>query len=384
MKKHDIIIIGGGIIGITIAYELSKYKKVDVLLLEKNPLLADETSKGNSGVIHCGFDADSNKIESKLNVLGNRLWQEKIFKDVHFPRAKVDSLVLAFNDLENEAVEKLYQRGLRNGVLKEHLKILTKEQILKKEPLVNNKVQSALLCTNSWSIDPQKASYALAKVALQNKVKIELNSEVETIEYQEDFFYLKVKNSQSYKSKIVINAAGHYGDEIAKKAGYGEFKLKARRGQYRILARSEGHVSKSILFMVPTIHGKGVIVSPMLDGRVLVGPTAEENIAKDQTRLVTSQGFDLIEKNGKKIIPSLKIQNTEMTFAGSRPIDIQTNDFVIKSAKDNPNFINVVGTKSPGLSAAPAIALEVVKLIKKTNLKITKKSYFKGRFKELI
>ena len=82
--------------------------------------------------------------------------------------------------------------------------------------------------------------------------------------------------------------------------------------------------------MAPTIHGKGVIVAPMLDGHVLVGPTAEEGIAKEDTRLVTIEKFAEIGIIGKKIIPGLRIEKTCGVMSGSRSICVESDDFVIR------------------------------------------------------
>ena len=149
IKDQDVVIIGGGIIGGSLAYQLARYK-LDILLLEKNPFFADETSRGNSGVIHGGFDAESHKIEARLNVEGNSLWRNKIFKDLIFPRKQIDSLVIAFNKTEMEQVQLLYDRGITNNVPKEYLEIISKEKLLKREPNLNNDALGALLCTSSW------------------------------------------------------------------------------------------------------------------------------------------------------------------------------------------------------------------------------------------
>ncbi|VEU74872.1 Glycerol-3-phosphate dehydrogenase [Mycoplasmopsis citelli] len=117
------------------------------------------------------------------------------------------------------------------------------------------------------------------------------------------------------------------------------------------------------MFKVPTIHGKGIIVAPTLDGQYLVGPTAEEDVAKEDTRLVTREKYDYIGEIGKQIIPSLKLERTMMTISGSRPIDIETNDFVIRHSKKNKHFVIAGGMQSPALSSAPAIAEEIVKLL---------------------
>ncbi|UWD34548.1 type 2 glycerol-3-phosphate oxidase [Mesomycoplasma molare] len=379
-KRYDVIIIGGGIIGASIAYELSQYK-LSTLLLERNPVYADETSKGNSGAIHGGFDPDPGKIEAKLNVLGNELWREKIFKNLDFPKVQVDSLILAFNEKEMEHVNMLYERGLTNKVPKEFLKIISKDEVLKKEPNVNPTVLGALLCTSSWAIDPVRATYAFLGASEQNGTELRNNSEVVDIKFENDEFKVTLKNKEVLISKVVINAAGHYADILAEKAGYGDFKQTTRRGEYRILSRTEAGIVNSICFKVPTIHGKGVIVAPMLDGRVLVGPTAEEGVPKEETRLVTKEKFDLIGEIGKEIIPSIRLDKTEITLSGSRPIDIETNDFVIRSAKLNKKFINAAGMQSPAIASAPAIAIEISKLVEKAGLKLEKNPNYNPNYK---
>ena len=380
MKIYDVAIIGGGIIGGIISYELSKYKLSNIIL-EKNPVLADETTRGNSGAIHGGFDPVPEKVEAKLNVLGNRLWREEIFPNLDFPKAKVDSLVVAFNEEEEKHLDMLYQRGLTNKVPKEFMKIISQEEVRKIEPNISPEVTKALLCTSSWAIDPVAATKALFGVAENNGIEIKRNSQVTGIKYIGDHFEITVNDSKIFYAKNIINAAGHYADVIAEMAGYPDFKQKVRRGEYRILARSESHFINSIIFMVPTIHGKGVIVAPMLDGHILVGPTAEEDVPKNETRLVTREKYDEIGRIGNKLIPGLRLEKTIMTLSGSRPIDIETDDFVIKYAKNNKHFINVAGMQSPAIASAPAIAIEVANLLKNNGTTMNKNDSFKNKFK---
>lgn len=380
MKKYDVAIIGGGIIGGVIAYELAKYD-LKTVLYEKNPLFADETTAANSGAIHGGFDPDPGKIEAKLNVWGNELWRKKIFKVIDFPRAQVDSLIIAFNEEEMEHVHMLYERGLINKVPKEFMKVLTKDEVLKREPNLNPELHGALLCTSSWAIDPVKATYAFIGSAQLNGTKAFTGSDITHIKPLEKGFEITINNDEVVFAKNIINAAGHYADIIAKMAGSGDFEQTTRRGEYRLLDRTEAGVVSSICFMVPTIHGKGVIVTPTLTGNVLVGPTALEGVPKDETRLVTPEMFEYIGKIGKKIVPGLRIEKTMKTFAGSRPIDIETNDFVIRYAKNNKNFINAAGMQSPAIASAPAIAIEIAKLLKKNGTTLNKKANYIPKFK---
>ena len=380
MKKQDVIIIGGGIVGCAIAYELAQYK-LDVLLLEKNIFFADETTKVNSGILHGGFNAATNKSKAHLNVKGLKLWKDKIFKNLEFPRKQVNSLVLAFNQHELQDAKMLYKRGLANKVPKQFMQLINRNEVIKQEPNINKNVVGALLCTSSWIIDPVKAALALIGGAHKNGVTYQKQATVTAIKKTTNGFLVTINNQNQILTKNIINAAGHYADEMAKMVGHKKLKQVARRGEYRILSKSEHKVVNSICFMMPTIHGKGVLVAPMVDGRILVGPTSEEGIAKEDTNLVTREKFDLIAKIGKRIIPNLKIERTEIINAASRPIDITTRDFVIAYADNNKHFINVGGMQSPAISAAPAIALEVANLLHNNGTKLILKTHFNPYFK---
>lgn len=373
MKKYDVVIIGAGIIGASIAYELSRYK-LDVLVVEKNPKVADETSLGNSGLIHGGFDPEPHKIEAKLNLAGNIKWQTDWFKHLKFPRVKIDSLILAFNEEEMKHVHMLYDRGLVNKLDPKDLKVLTREEVLKKEPNVNSEVLGALLCTSSVAIHPVEATKALLGASKQNGTELRVSSEVTDIKYENNEFTLTINGTDKVVAKKVVNAAGHYADVLANKFNFDDFKQTTRRGEYRILDNYDKNLIGSVLFKVPTIHGKGVIVAPTLDGHYLVGPTAEEGVPREDTRLVTKEKYDYIGEIGKKIVPSLKLDRTIMTLSGSRPIDVETNDFVIRKSKNNPDFVLAAGMQSPALSSAPSIAEEIVKLL---DLKLEKREDFK-------
>lgn len=362
----DVITIGAGIIGAAISDELAK-QKFKVLIVEKNLRVAQETSAGNSGVIHGGFDAMPGKLNAKLNVQGRKIYEKDWFKNLVFPWKKIDSLVIAFNKEEDEEVQKLYKRGITNGLSTKELAILNPKQVITLEPNINPKITSALQCTASYAVDPVLLTQALIDRLLKNNGQLKLNHQVINIKNFNSGFEVTCLTDQKkviFTTKYIINAAGHYADEMANLINCQDFSLKARRGQYCILEKTENNIiNNHIIFMVPTIHGKGVIVAPMLDGHILVGPTAQENIAKTDTRLITIKDIKLIHKIGLKIIPTLNINKTCTVMSGSRSICIETDDFFIKTASNNSNFINVAGIKSPGLSSAPAIALLVANTI---------------------
>ena len=375
----DVIVIGAGVIGAAIARELSKYN-LQIAIVEANLQVAQETSAGNSGVIHGGFDPTPGTLNAKLNLLGRNLYENEWFKELSFPHKKVDSMVLAFNDVEKKELDKLYNQGITNGLKPDELQILSREQCLALEPNLNPQIVAALLCASSHTVDPVRLTYKLVESALANGARLFLGERVRSISKLAETFLIETTNRHSevehYRATLIVNAAGHYADVIAGMIGDKDFTLRTRRGQYRIIEKSErSMINDHILFMVPTIHGKGVIVAPMLDGHVLVGPTAEEGIAKEDTRLITMEKFAEVATIANRIIPGLRMERTCMVFSGSRSICVETDDFWIAASSKDKRFIHVAGIASPGLSSAPAVAGEAVALIK-AQTAMTKKTHF--------
>jgi glycerol-3-phosphate dehydrogenase len=378
-QVFDVIVVGGGVIGAAIARELSKYN-LQIAILERNLQVAQETSAGNSGVIHGGFDPTPGTVNARLNVLGRHLYQNEWFKELNFPHKNFHSIVLAFNDVEKKELHKLYDQGIANGLTADEQEILSRERCLALEPNLNPTVVAGLLCTSSHSVDPVILTNKLVESALLNGAKLFLGNRVTGITKVGEAFSAETINHHSevrnYRGRFIVNAAGHYADVIAGMINDQDFSLRTRRGQYRILEKTERFmINDHILFMVPTIHGKGVIVAPMLDGHLLVGPTAEEGVAKEDTRLITMEKFGEVATIAKKIIPTLRTERTCFVFSGSRSICVETDDFWIASSSKDKRFIHVAGIASPGLSSAPAVAQEVVALIRRQT-ELTKKTNF--------
>lgn len=375
-RLNDVTIIGNGIIGSFIAYYLKETNKnLKIKIVEKNPYNYFETTSRNSGVIHGGFDPKPNSNEAKYNLLGAAIYKKEIFKDFDFPHKKLPSIILAFNKEQCEELHKLYKRGKTNGVDLKHLKIITKEEIMQLEPLVNKKVKLGLMYDDSYVIDPLMLGLEIKNYLTKHGVEIINNFKVTSIVKSDKEYIIKDENDNIVRSKYVINAAGVYGDKINYMLSpdkLEKFEIVQRRGTYLILNKEENKKVNNILFLTPSKHGKGVIVAPMLTGQVLAGPTAEEGISKEETNVINFTNFKKIRKNSHKIIPSLNESKIELIIAGSRAILKQTNDFLIEEREDYDNFFNVIGMQSPGLTAAPAIGKYVASLINKKE-KHTKK-----------
>lgn len=367
---YDIAVIGAGISGSAIARELSKYN-LKTVVIEKGVEVCQGTTKANSAIVHGGFDAKEGSLKAKLNVEGNSLYKD-LCEELNVEFKQIGSLVLAFDDKDVKHIEELYERGLVNRA--RGLKILNKEEILEIEPNINKKVVKALLCESAGIVCPFNLNVALMENAITNGVELRLESEVIDIKKEGDVFNIKINNKEDIQSKYVINAAGVYADKINNMIGGDEYYIIPRKGEYKILDKSEGKIANHVLFQCPTAKGKGTLVTQTVHGNLLVGPNAIE--VEDKEDITTSrEGIFEIVSDSKKSIADIDFRKTITSFAGLRATP-NTGDFMIFASKKCKNFINVGGIESPGLASAPAVAKYVLNILKEEGLKLQKNSNF--------
>lgn len=355
MFMKDIAIIGAGVVGCSIARELSKYK-LDIIVLDKNEDICEGVSKANSGIIHGGFNEKRDSLKAKLNIEGNQMI-EKLSNDLDFKFKKNQALVLAFNEEETERLNYLKQNGESIGV--SGLEIIEKEEILKMEPNINKDVKKALYVKSSGIVSPYEMTIALAENACENGVEFSLGSEVIDIKKHNDVYEINLENGQAIKSKIVINASGLAGAFINNLVSSKKYEINPVKGEYCLFDKVAGNLCEKTLFQVPSKLSKGVLVTPTVDGNLLLGPNAKAN----NTILTSREGIDEIIQKSGKTIKNLPLNRVLNTFSGLRP-KTKEEDFIIEEAFDAKNFINVIGIDSPGLTAAPAIGPYIVGLIK--------------------
>ncbi|MGL4913612.1 MAG: NAD(P)/FAD-dependent oxidoreductase [Romboutsia sp.] len=367
---YDIAIIGAGISGSIIARELSKYN-LKTIVLEKGVEVCQGTTKANSAIVHGGFDAKEGSLKAKLNVMGNKLYPN-ICKELDVEFKQNGALVLAFNEEDEKHIKELYNRGLENDV--EGLKVLNKEEVIKIEPNVNKDITSALLCESSGIVCPFNLNVALMENAISNGVELKLQSQVVDINKEDDIFNIKLINNETIKSKYVINAAGVYADKVNNMVGGDEYYIIPRKGQYKVLDKSEGKMVNHTLFQCPTAKGKGVLVTQTVHGNLLVGPNATEVEDKEDT-ITSKDGINEIVENSKKSIENIDFRKTITSFSGLRATS-NTGDFMIFASQNCKNFINVGGIESPGLASAPGVAKYVVEILQNSGLELTKNSNF--------
>lgn len=377
---YDVAIIGCGIIGAAAAYELSKYQ-LKIAVLERENDIADGTTKANSAIIHAGYDPEPGTMMAKLNVEGARLAKELCTK-LDVPYKQIGSLVLAFSKEELPTLKQLYERGLANGV--PGLALLDAAQTHDLEPELNPQVCGALYAPTAAIVSPWEYALALAETAVRNGAELFLNSGVQAIRLVDDIYEIETA-SGSFQAKYILNAAGIHTAEIHNLAAKPEFEIHPNRGEYYLLDKTEGNRVSRVIFQCPTAVGKGILVAPTVHGNLIVGPNAEdvagENVA------TTSAGLDYVARMAKKSVPQVNLRESIRNFAGVRAV-ADIDDFIIGESKTAPRFINLAGIKSPGLSAAPAIAKMALDLLVRLDLTLEKKDCFidtrrRVRFKEL-
>ncbi len=369
---YDLVIIGAGVIGAMIANELSKYD-ISIALLEKMNDVAMGTTKANSALVHGGFDAKTGTLKAKLNVEGTDMMGD-ICAKLNVPFKRKGALVVAFTDAEKDTLKVLYDRGIANGA--KGLSIIEKEELKKLEKNISDDALAALYCESAGIVCPYELTIASTENACVNGTEFIRNCEVLSIEDKGDNYLLKTTAGE-FETKYIINAAGNFADNVANMLGDDSIKLVARKGEYYLLDKTVGDIVSHTIFQCPNEMGKGILITPTVDGNILIGPTALDVEDKDDIT-TTPQGLKKIIDSVQKSIPSVSTRNAITSFAGVRAHPVN-DDFIIDWSSKSDRLLNVAGIESPGLSAAPAIALYVKNILaQKVNLS-EKNSYREER-----
>ena len=348
---YDVAIIGGGVVGCAILNKLTRVGK-KAILIEKANDVATGTSKANSGIVHAGFDAKPNTLKAKLNIRGSKLFP-KLCEELKVPYSNNGALVIG-SDLEK--VKELYNRGLENGV--EGLEILTRNELLKKLPNITDNITCGLLAKTSAIVSPYELAIAMAEESVINGGTVIFNYEIKKLNSKKNSYVLTDGVTCIEAKKIVVSAGTEH-NKIARKLGISQYDIKYRRGEYYLLDIGGLSTNGYTVFPLPNKHSKGVLISPTCSGNVIVGPTSI--LSDDDSTKTTAEGLEEIKNNSSNMLNNVDLRKTIRVFSGIRTI--VGEDFVIEKDKKNQDIINVTGICSPGLSACPAIAEEVLKLL---------------------
>lgn len=349
---HDVIIIGAGITGSAIAFELSKYQ-MSVLVLEKENDVGSGATMANSAIIHSGHDPKPGTLKAKLNLLGNALYDD-LENDLQIPLLITGAYLVAHGEAEEKKLEELKKRADLNGVEAFYISI---EEAFKKEPHLSKTITKVVSLPSTKVTFPWEVALAFMETAVVNGVQLEKNQSVKAIEKIKDFFEVTTETA-TFKSRYIINAAGVYAETIASLIEtVVPYQTKPRKGEYFVIDRRAKGYMNHVIYPVPTEKGKGVLITPQVHGEILIGPTSEYTPDFDSTN-TTKEGLSWVKNEAQKLAENIPYEKTIRTFAGLRP-SLKEYDFYIQESNEVSRFIHVAGIDSPGLTAAPAIGLYV-------------------------
>ncbi len=352
----DIVIIGAGVTGCACAEALSRYR-ANICVLEKEEDVCAATSKANSGIVHAGFDAATGSVMAKMNVRGNALMGE-LAQALDFPFVRNGSLVVCLDESDLPALEALRDKGIANGV--EGLCILNKEELRAREANISPDAVAALYAPSGGIVCPFGLTIALAEHAAMNGVAFRFDTEATAIAKSETGWRIETSGG-TIDTKTIINAAGVYADVFHNMVSDAPLHITPRRGEYCLLDKTAGaHVSHTI-FQLPTPRGKGVLVTPTVHGNLLIGPTAEDIDAREDTA-TTAEGLRAVLSKAGATVRDLPLRDVITNFAGLRAHE-DGHEFHLGAVGGASGFFDCAGIESPGLTSAPAIGEHLCALL---------------------
>ncbi len=356
IASGDVAIIGGGVVGCAVARRLT-LEGASIVLLEKAPDILDGASKGNSAILHTGFDAPPGSLEWECVQAGHKEYLE-IHESLGLPLLKTGAMVVAWTREEEQRLAGVLEKGLLNKV--PDLRLLTRQQILELEPNLDHSVRAAIHIPREFVIDPWSAPLAYLLQAVENGGQAVFNAEVTGGEFDGSHWLLKTGRGL-VRATYVINCAGLYGDFVDKDVlGASDFTIKPRKGQFVVFDKAAGRLINSVILPVPSKRTKGIVLFPTIFGNMMVGPTAEEQDGRDDAS-TDKKTLTMLADKGRKMLPALAEMPVTATYAGIRPAT-ERPEYRIRQDGDR-NWITLGGIRSTGLTAALGIARHVHTLL---------------------
>ncbi len=355
MGKYDVIVIGAGIVGCAMARRFT-LDGAHVLILEKALDVLDGASKGNSAILHTGFDAPPGSLEQRCLADGYAEYH-KISRQLGLPILRTGAMVLAWDGSQLEKMPGLVEKAHKNGVT--DVRMLSVEEIHRREPYLSNGIYGGFDVPGESLIDPWATAHAYILQAILNGAELWRDSEVLSGEYSNGSWTLETSR-RVVRAGHVINCSGLYGDIVDERLlGRKDFAITPRKGQFIVFDKTASDFVSAIILPVPTNTTKGVVVCRTIFGNVLVGPTAEDQSSRTDVSTTHETLTGLWDK-GIEMLPALAGCEVTAAYAGLRPAS-EFQDYQIRYHKDC-GYVTVGAIRSTGLSAALGIARHVAGL----------------------
>lgn len=358
-QHPDVLIIGGGISGASIARELSKWK-LDILLVEKEADLALQASGRNDGEVHPGIDLSRGSQKHHYVRRGNAMYEE-LCRELDVPFKRVGQYV-CFQDAKLKPLIAAYCRIRKNRDGISDTELISGEELRRREP--NLHFAFAISNPSSGCVCPYGLTIAYAENAVQNGARVSLNTAVLGMEVKEGKIYSVTTNRGTLYPALVINAAGVFAEEIAAMAKDHFFSIHPRRGTNSILDKKAGvymHTIASVKDLSrQKLHSKGGGILHTVHDNLLVGPDAVETWEKENTE-THKESIETVFHKQVRTMAQLSQWDIITYFTGVRAPTFE-EDFIIEMGRKTQNILHCAGIQSPGLTTAPAVALDIEKM----------------------
>jgi len=372
-NDYDVLVIGGGVVGAAILWELAKYD-LRLALLEKRSDVADATSKANSGIAHTGFDSKPGTLESASIVASNPRWDE-ICNVLEVPLQRCGAIMVALSDDDLHSLEGILAEAHANGV--HDVRRLTVDEVRALEPNLNPATCGGLLVPRESFTSSALLTIAYAESAVLNGAEVFLQHSVTALQPVEGGM-LVTTPQRTFRARWVINAAGLASDAIAALVGDDSFAITPRKGEFFVLDKSVGPLVRHIILPVPTPISKGILVAPTVEGNLILGPTADDIQDKTDTR-TTADGMKRVAEATRKLVPALDPYRTTITqYAGLRAV-CSTGHWEVHPSERCPRLIHAAGIRSTGLSGSPEIARRVGEMLAEGGLALRPRPGYQPR-----
>lgn len=358
IASGDIAIIGGGVVGCAVARRMA-LEGASVILIEKAADILEGASKGNSAILHTGFDAPVGSLEWECVQKGYHEYLE-IHASLNLPLLQTTAMVAAWTEEQEAKFPDILKKGHDNGVTDIHL--LDRAEVLELEPNLAENIRSAIHVPREYVIDPWSTPLAYLQQALENGGQAIFNAEVTDGHFDGSNWLLNTGRGQ-IQAKYVVNCAGLYGDILNHKVlGSSDFTIKPRKGQFVVFDKASSQFLNTVILPVPTERTKGIVIFPTIFGNLAVGPTAEDQEGRDDAS-VDKENLEALRAQAIKKIPALADIPVTATYAGIRPAS-EYREYQI-SEDSEQNWITLGGIRSTGLTSSLGLAQHVQQLLAK-------------------
>eukprot|EP00906_Rhabdomonas_costata_P030853 RCo043636 len=370
-------VIGAGIVGLSVAARVSQVlrpKGLDVLLLDKYPQFGMETSSHNSEVIHASIYYKKGSLKALLCSRGNDLMYE-ICKAEGVPFTNHGKLIVATDANEASRLPALLNLAVGAGAKK--VRVVTREEAKSIEPSVE--CTGALWCPTSGVVDTHQLMQLFEGIATQNGTSVLYGNKVVGVQKVGDEYVLQIqapdKSVSTFNTKLLINCAGHGAPLVTKMLGIDTtacgYDYHPTRAVYYRVNKKVSKYPKALVYPMPAPGVVGIHTCPDVAGGMRLGPWDQwVDYNPEHLDYSVPTGLEkFFADSVKKFLPFVEPEDLSPDSTGFHPKyqrkDQDIQDFIIRHEKDKgfPNFINLIGIESPGVTASPAIGEYVAKMV---------------------